>query len=140
MVITKDGTTVTAKILNRSLGTISIYGSRLDEEGGREKENDLLKSDIDCEICSYLYNGLRWYHILYIVRLVAGDGDVGAFQQVALRVQFGGRGGGADVGSFHGGRSLADDEFLAVHDVETCGKGAAGGSPDGRCRLRLPVA
>lgn len=65
MVITKDGTTVTAKILNRFLGTISIYGSRLDEEGGREKENDLLKSEIDSEICSYLYNGLRWYHILY---------------------------------------------------------------------------
>ena len=66
MIITKDGETVAAKIINRFLGTINIYGALLDEEGFREKENELLLSDIDCEVCSYLYNNRIWYHILNV--------------------------------------------------------------------------
>lgn len=64
--ITKNGETCTTNVIDRFIGTICIIGSHIDEEGNRIDERKFLMADVDCEVCSYLYNNQVWYHIIHM--------------------------------------------------------------------------
>ena len=60
------GKILTTNMIDRSIGKISIFGSPIDKYGDRVYFEKPLAEDIDCEVCSYLYEGQIWYHIMHV--------------------------------------------------------------------------